>query len=233
MGTKIFIIQSNYIPWKGYFDAINEADIVVLYDEMQYTKGDWRNRNLIKTPQGLKWLTIPIDGSGKTFKKINVTRVKNQDWAIQHWNIIRHNYSRAIHYKEQRHFLENLYRTAQKFELLSDINYFFLAEISAFLGISTPFIWSKELNLRGNKSEKLLNICLDLNADCYLTGPRASGYLDISMFTQNGIIVEWLEYSNYLPYKQVFGDFEHGVSIIDLILNQGENAPNYMKSFSK
>ena len=129
---KVLITQSNYIPWKGYFDAINRVDVVVLYDEMQYTRRDWRNRNKIKTPQGLKWLTIPVDVKNKYFQKINETKIKDKSWAAKHWKTIQHNYSNALFFKEYKMFFEHLYQRASTLEFLSEINYLFLTFMISF-----------------------------------------------------------------------------------------------------
>jgi hypothetical protein len=227
---KVIITQSNYIPWKGYFDAIHQADLVILYDDMQYTKRDWRNRNKIKTQQGLQWLTIPVEVKGKFLQKINETKVSDPGWSKDHWNYIRNSYSRAPYFKEYKDFFEELYVNCSE-KYLSEINYRFLKNICGLLSIKTPFQWSSDFNLRGDKSEKLLNICLDCQATVYLSGPAAKDYLNIELFTQKDIGVDWLDYSGYPEYKQLYEGFEHGVSIIDLIFNTGPEIKNYMKSF--
>ncbi len=228
--TKLLITQSNYIPWKGYFDAINYADIFVLYDEMQYTRRDWRNRNKIKTAKGAQWLTIPVEVKGKFSQKINDTKISDPSWNKNHWETIRHAYSKAPFFSQYKAFFEALYLDCNE-EYLSEINYRFLHAICELLEIKTQFKWSSEFELRGDKSEKLLNLCNDLNATCYSSGPAAKDYLDESLFQKAGINVQWLDYSGYPEYPQLFGDFDHGVSIIDLIFNAGYNARKYMKSF--
>lgn len=227
---KVLITQSNYIPWKGYFDAINQADLFVLYDDMQYTKRDWRNRNRIKTPNGTQWLSIPVQVKGRFFQKINETEIADPDWPQRHWQSIAHHYRKAPYFREYGPLIEDLYRSATH-PCLSHINFHFLTSIADLLGIATPFRWSSEFELRGDKSEKLLHICLDLKATHYLSGPAARDYLDVDLFRQNGIDVVWLDYSDYPEYPQLFEPFEHGVSIIDLLFNTGPAAREYMKSF--
>jgi len=228
---KVLIIQSNYIPWKGYFDAINFADVVVLYDEMQYTKRDWRNRNKIKSNQGLQWLTIPIQVKSQYFQKINEAKINEQDWTLKHWKSIQHNYSKASCFKEYQQFFADLYLEANQLEFLSDVNFLFLTEITKLLEIKTEFKWSRDFNLKGNKSEKLFNICQELGATNYLSGSSAKNYLEEDLFIKNNIGVNWLDYSNYKTYPQLYGTFEHQVSILDLIFNTGKYSKNYMKSF--
>ena len=226
---KVLITQSNYIPWKGYFDAINKADVFVLYDDMQYTKRDWRNRNLIKTAKGLQWLTIPVQVKGKYFQKINETIVSEKDWNKSHWDQIRNAYRQAPYFKTYQSFFEDLYRSSNE-EFLSKINHSFLSSICGLLGISTKFMWSHEFELKGDKSEKLLNICKELNATHYISGPAAKDYLDESLFKAENITVEWMEY-NYNEYPQQFPPFQHGVSIIDLLFNCGDRFKEHMNSF--
>jgi hypothetical protein len=228
---KVLITQSNYIPWKGYFDAINQADLFVLYDDMQYTKRDWRNRNRIKTQHGLQWLTIPVEVKGKFFQKINETKVSDPQWSRDHWNAIKNSYSKAPYFKEYEGFFEELFVDCKE-KYLSEINYRFLKNICSLLSIKTPFKWSSDFDLRGDKSEKLLNICLDCGASVYLSGPAAREYLDTELFSQQNIAVDWLDYSGYPEYKQLYDGFEHGVSIIDLIFNTGPQIKNHMKSFN-
>lgn len=228
---KILITQSNYIPWKGYFDGINTADVFVVYDEMQYTKRDWRNRNKIKTQNGAQWISIPVEVKGKYFQKINETKVSDPSWGQKHWNSIRHNYSKAPFFKEYAEIFEELYLNNQE-EYLSKINIAFIEAINKILGIETEIIWSKDLDLRGDKSEKLLNICLDLQGTDYYSGPAAKNYMDVELFEKNGVHVHWFDYSGYPEYNQMFGEFDHEVSILDLIFNEGPAAKNFMKSFN-
>lgn len=229
MGKKILITQSNYIPWKGYFDAINMVDEFVLYDDMQYTKRDWRNRNKIKTANGIKWLTIPVEVKGKYFQKINETQISNRSWNIDHWNTIKNAYSKAAFFKDYKTQFEELYLGCEE-TFLSKINFRFLKGICELLNVKTKFTWSSEFELKGDKSEKLLNICLDSKSNIYYSGPTAKDYLDVDLFKENSIQVEWFDYSSYEVYEQLFPPFEHGVSILDLIFNTGEDAFFYMKS---
>jgi len=232
MTKKIAILQSNYIPWKGYFDIINLVDEFILYDDMQYTRRDWRNRNKIKTRDGLKWLTIPVQVKGKYYQKIRETEIEGVDWAEKHWKCIRAEYAQTPFFKEYATWLETLYTQAAEKRFLSEVNYLFLAEICKHLGMTTRISWSHDYVLQEGKSERLLDLTLQAGGTTYLSGPAAQGYLDESVFTAAGIAVEWMDYSGYTPYTQQYGEFEHGVSIIDLLLNMGNEAPLYMKSFS-
>lgn len=227
---KIVIIQSNYIPWKGYFDLINAADVFVVYDEMQYTKNDWRNRNKIKTPQGVQWITIPVRQINLS-QKINETQISLNNWNVKHWKNLTANYAKAKFFKEYKGIFENLYLNSNE-KLLSDINVKFIKEINLILNINTEILWSHDFNYKGDKCEKLIDLCKQVSADEYITGPSAKGYLDVDLFEKENINVRWMNYNNYPEYNQLYQPFEHYVSILDLIFNVGSDAKKYMNSFT-
>ncbi|HNO12255.1 MAG TPA: WbqC family protein, partial [bacterium] len=223
MTKKIAISQSNYIPWKGYFDIINSVDEFVLYDDMQYTKRDWRNRNKIKTPNGTQWLTIPVEVKGKYYQKINETLISDPTWAKDHWNSILHNYAQAPYFKDYKALLEQLYFKATQFQYLSEINRFFLESLCNILGIKTKFYSSSEFTLEEEKTARLVSICRQLGATHYYTGPAAKAYMEETQFESVGIQIIYYDYSNYPVYNQLFPPFDHAVSIIDTIMNEGHN----------
>ena len=228
---KVAIVQSNYIPWKGYFDMINLVDEFILYDDMQYTKRDWRNRNKISTPQGLKWLTIPVDVKGKYFQAIKDTQISDRSWSENHWRTIQHNYSKAAYFKDYSELFKQLYLGSEE-SYLSKINYNFIVEINKLLGIETCISWSSDYKIMGEKTEKLLHICKQSGATEYISGPAAKVYLDEALFKQENIAVNWMDYDDYKPYQQLNTPFEHGVTILDLIFNEGPSAKAYLKTFS-
>lgn len=229
---KVVIVQSNYIPWKGYFDLINAADVFVVFDEVQYTRRDWRNRNKIKTDRGLVWLTIPVEVKGRYLQKISETVVVNGSWAEQHWSSVCHAYSKAKHFPDYKGFFEGIYEKAACLSKLSEINLLFITGICSILGIRTEILQSSQFELSNDKSERLLNICKELDASVYLSGPAAKNYLDESLFKTSGIQLEWYDYSSYPEYNQLHSPFEHFVSIIDLLFSEGPNSIKFMKSFS-
>lgn len=226
---KIAILQSNYIPWKGYFDLINMVDEFVLFDQVQYTKNDWRNRNQLKTNQGVQWLTIPVRHKDSD-QKIIETKVADLKWSSKHWRTIQQNYSKAPYFKEYKEIFEEFYLNNNE-EYLSQINYQLIKIINQILGIDTVITWSSDYELAEGQTEKLLGICKQAAADTYLSGPAAKDYFDEDLASQEGIQVEWMDYSGYPEYKQLHEPFEHGVTILDLIFNEGPNASKYMKSF--
>lgn len=228
---KIIITQSNYIPWKGYFDGINMVDEFIIYDDMQYTKRDWRNRNMIKTKEGLKWLSVPVEVKGKFFQKINETKVSEKNWAQSHWSIITQSYSKAPYFKLYKDFFEHLYKECANEEYLSKINYIFLKGICDLLDIKTKIMWSSDFVLAEGKTERLVDLCKQVGATDYYSGPAAKDYMDEDLFRKENINVHYFDYSGYPEYKQQTEPFEHGVTILDLLFNTGEDARKYMKSF--
>jgi len=230
MSKTIAVVQSNYIPWRGYFDLINSVDEFILYDDVQYTIRDWRNRNIIKTSSGPLWLTIPVQVKGKYLQKIKDTRISDPTWGRKHWASIMHSYSRARYFPMQKELFEELYLQADD-ELLSQINYRFIVAICRILGIRTTISWSMDYNLIGDKTERLVHLCQQARATVYLSGPAAKAYLNEDLFRSEGIAVSYMDYSGYPEYGQLYPPFQSQVSIIDLIFNEGPDATRYMKSF--
>jgi WbqC-like protein family len=230
MRKTIAVVQSNYIPWRGYFDLINSVDEFILYDDVQYTIRDWRNRNIIKTSSGPLWLTIPVEVKGKYFQKIKDTRIIDPTWGRKHWASIKHSYSRAKYFPMQKDLFEELYSRADD-KLLSHINYRFIIAICRILGINTTISWSMDYNLTGDKTERLVHLCQQAGATAYLSGPSAKAYLNEDLFSNEGIAVSYMDYSGYREYTQLYPPFQSQVSVIDLIFNEGPDATNYMKSF--
>jgi hypothetical protein len=226
---KTAISQSNYIPWKGYFDLINKVDEFILYDDAQYTRRDWRNRNKIKTPNGTQWLTIPVDVKGKYLQKINETKVSDKGWGVKHWQQIKQNYAKAKNFKKYKDIFEELYLSCKQ-EYLSEVNYKFIIAINQILQIKTKIRFSSEFEIYGNQTEKLINICKQCKATVYISGHAAKRYFDEQLANKENIQVQWMNYDNYKEYQQLYPPFEHGVTILDLIFNA--DATKFMKSFT-
>ena len=224
---KVAIVQSNYIPWKGYFDLIAAVDEFILFDDMQFTRRDWRNRNLIKTPQGLQWLTVPVQVKGKYTQSIRETLIQGTDWAAGHWKALGLNYARAPYFDQANRLIEPLYQTRP--ETISQLNRHFIEALCGILGIDTKISNSWDYELVEGKSERLADLCAQAGGRIYVSGPAARGYLDEAVFADRGISVEWFDYRGYPDYPQLWGAFEHGVSVLDLIYNCGPDAARYMK----
>lgn len=231
MVKKVAIVQSNYIPWKGYFDLIASVDEFILYDDMQYTRRDWRNRNQIKTPQGLQWLTIPVQVKGKYHQKIRETEVDGADWRDAHWKALAQNYRRAPHFDAEARWIEPLYREHGDV-MLSAVNRRFIEAVCSRLGIETRISSSWDYRLDDGKSERLASLCQQAGGDVYISGPAARDYLEEAVFESMGIEVQWFDYAGYAEYPQLWGDFVHGVSVLDLLFNCGPDARRFLRHTS-
>lgn len=232
MHKKVAILQSNYIPWKGYFDIIDSVDEFIIYDEMQYTTRDWRNRNKIKTAKGPQWISISVFAKGcqQSGQKISETKIQDTSWATQHWNSILLNYAKAPYFKDYKDIFETLYKECEQEEYLSKINYKFIKQINEILGITTKISYDTDYGLIEGKTERLVDLCKKAGATEYLSGPAAKDYIDEKLFEEAGIKLSWMDYTGYREYPQLFPPFEHGVTVLDLIFNCGSDANKYIKA---
>jgi hypothetical protein len=226
---RVAILQSSYIPWKGYFDLMRQVDEFILYDDAQYTKRDWRNRNQIKTKDGLLWLTIPVEVKGKFTQPIKDVVISDRTWNERHFKTIAAAYSRAPHFSEMRDALEEGYRGATS-RSLSEVNRRLLEALARLLGITTKLSWSMDYELPEGRVERLVALCRQSGATAYLSGPSARDYIarDAHLFTGAGIDVSYVDYSGYSDYPQLYPPFVHQVSVIDLLANTGSSARDYL-----
>lgn len=224
---KTGIIQSSYIPWRGYFDFIASVDVFVFHDDIQYTKGDWRNRNRIKTAQGLEWLTVPVYYKNVS-QQIYKTEIDySQSWINKHLGYFKHNYSNAKYVADAFDIISVI--ESQRFETISQLNITLINRICAYLGILTKTCMSAEFSLSGTKTDRLIDLLQKLDSTSYLSGPSADAYLDKEAFRRNNIQLEYKSY-NYAPYPQLWGEFNGAVSVLDLIANCGPEAKNFIRS---
>lgn len=207
---------------------IAHVDEFILYDDAQYTKHDWRNRNQIKTPQGRQWLTVPVHVKGKFDQKIREAEIQGADWSCRHWKTLFGNYRRAPFFSEIADWLEPLYME-MTFTHISTLNRNLIEAICAYMGIETTISNSWDYRLACGRSERLLDLCLQAGATEYVSGPSAKNYLDERLFREQGIQVTWFDYDGYPEYPQLWGEFSHGVTVLDLLFNCGRSAPDYMR----
>ena len=226
---KIAISQSDYIPWKGYFDMIAAVDEFILYDDMQFTKNDWRNRNKVKTPRGSEWISIPVGSNIR--RRIRDVELPLGNWRLKHWKTFESNYSRAPHFQEVASWLAPFYLHDQSTHL-SSLNRELIIAVCTYLGITTKISNSWDYQLPEGKSERLVAICAQAGGTEYLSGPAAQDYIDGSVFDRSGLKVKWINYDGYSEYPQLWGKFAHNVSVVDLLFNCGRQAPRYMKYVS-
>jgi len=226
---RVAVVQSNYVPWKGYFDLIGSVDEFILLDDVQYTRRDWRNRNRIKTARGLKWLTIPVKVKDRYQQRIDETVIDGPGWARSHWSALTQAYREAACFDEVAPRIQPLYLESGSTRL-SEINRRFIESLCAELAIETKLSWSADYEVGGAKDDRLLELCRKAGADEYVSGPAARAYLDESKFAEAGVTVSWFDYTGYPEYPQLHGEFEHQVSVLDLIFNTGSRAPDYLTS---
>lgn len=227
---RVAVLQSNYIPWKGYFDIIHGVDLFVFYDDVQYTKNDWRNRNRIKTAQGPIWLTVPTGAD--LHQRICDIRIPPGPWPTKHLKSLRQNYFRARHFEEFHDFLEEVY-VGRRWETLSELNQYLIRTIAGnYLGITGAFADSRQYSLSGVRQDRLLDLLSQLGATSYVSGPSGRSYIEAARFADAGIDLEFKDYGGYPEYPQFFPPFDHHVSILDLLFHTGREAPEFIWSSS-
>jgi WbqC-like protein family len=223
---KIAILQSSYIPWKGYFDIIHDVDLFLFFDDVQFTTRDWRTRNKIKTANGPVWLTIPAGSNTK--RLICEVDINDSSWAAKHWKTIAQSYARAPYFKTYQGFFEHIYLGSQ-WANLSALNQHVTVQVAKeLLGIKTEFADSREYSAEGRKTDRLLDLVLKAGATHYLSGPAARDYIDPAVFAEANIELEYKSYSGYPEYPQLYPPFEHAVSVVDLLFNTGPDAPYHI-----
>jgi WbqC-like protein family len=226
---RVAINQSNYIPWKGYFDMIAAVDEFILYDDMQYTRRDWRNRNKIKSPHGVTWLSVPVRSKGLDLQRIRDTEIDYEsDWSRLHWRTLVGSYGRAAYFKSVAERIEPIY-LEQRFRFLSELNRALIEAVCEYLGIQTRITNSWDYHLIEGKTVRLADLCVQAGATEYVSGPAAMDYIDEVEFNSRGISLRWFDYNNYPEYPQLWGNFTHAVTILDLLFNCGRDSSQYMR----
>ena len=222
------ILQPSYIPWRGYFDQINKADLFIFYDDVQYDKHGWRNRNRIKTKQGCQWITIPVYSKGVIETGLPINQVKinwSENWNDKHWRSIQQAYSKAPFFEQYSGLLEPFFQ--QHPEFLADFTIDLTVAIARQLGIHhTQFMRSSTLQAEGARTDRLISILTKVGATHYLSGPSARDYIEEDKFNSAGISLEYMQY-NYPEYAQLYPPYDPSVSIIDLLFMTGPEALNY------
>jgi hypothetical protein len=226
---RVAIVQSSYIPWKGYFDLIRAVDEFILLDEVQFTKRDWRSRNRIKSKDGLAWLTIPVASKGKYDQRICDTVIASTDWGRRHWRTLCSTYARTESFATYAPSFEEIF-LAPPSDHLSIVNRALIEAICRALAISTSIRWSSDYESRSDRNERLIDLCVGAGATTYLSGPAARSYIDANVFAEAGVTVSFADYSGYPEYPQPYPPFEHAVSALDLLFCTGSRALDYMKN---
>jgi hypothetical protein len=227
--VKCVILQPSYIPWRGVFHQVFKADLFVFYDDVQYDKRGWRNRNQIKTPAGKQWLTIPVRSRGAQTGGIPIHQIRiswETDWSKDHLLSLRHAYARAPFYKRYEPLLESFYR--RRDEYLADFTIDLTVALTEELGIRhTRFLRASSLQVQGEKTDRLLDILGKVGADHYISGPSAREYIEAEKFARAGITLEYMQY-DYPEYPQLYPPFDPQVSALDLLFMTGPDALEYI-----
>ena len=215
-------IQPSFFPWKGYFHMLQRSDVFVFHDNIQYDKQSWRNRNIIKTRHGKRWLTVPVKINDNWRQNINEVRIDtHQPWQSNHLNLIKSAYLKAPYFGMIFPILEEVYATA--WERISDLDIYATKKISEMLGINTQFVRASDLSVSGHKTDRLIQICKILGAHKYISGPSARNYIEEDKFIKNKIELEYMDYY-YPEYPQLHGTFDHFVSILDVLFHCGDKS---------
>jgi WbqC-like protein family len=227
---RVAIIQSCYIPWRGYFTVIERCQAFVFLDSVQFTRRDWRTRNAIKTSTGRLWLSVPVKQKGNSRASIDAIEIADPDWNRRHLRSIEVAYSRASAYDAVFPALVEMFHAVEAISSLSALNQHLTRAICGLLEIKTPLFRDIDLLPRArleamNPTERLVNLTKAADGSEYLSGPSARNYLDEGAFRAAGLTVAWMDYSAcIIPYPQLWNGFEPAVSIVDPLLNLGCDA---------
>lgn len=212
---RVLLIQPTYLPWSGYFGMIDKADLFIVYNDVQFVKHSWHQRNRIKTSSGMKWLTVPIQhGFGQN---ISDTKVDNKmRWCKKHRKTITYSYSKSPYFNNN--FVDDIYN--KNWDLLLDLNLYIIKQVMKFLSIKTKITLSSELSSKGTKTDRIIDILAQVDADEYITQQGTKDYLDLEKFKENNIKLQWFNFEHPV-YSQLHGDFVPYMSVIDMLFNCG------------
>lgn len=206
--------QPNYLPWLGFFDKMRRCDVFIIEDIVQFVYKEFQNRNRIKTPNGVQWLTVPVREGGKRKPISDVEIANDQNWAERHWLTLMHSYASAPYWKEYNNFFRDAY--SQKWARLIDLNMHLIKGIMNFLDIDTKIVLASNLGVSGKKNDLLISQCKALGADTYLSGAGGKDYIDVERFGQEGLKVIFQDFQ-YPVYPQLWGEFVPNLSIVDYL----------------
>ena len=229
---KCVILQPSYIPWRGYFHQIALADVFIFYDDVQYDKRGWRNRNKIKTPDGTPegkiWGRRAGCRKGAQTERIPINQIRidwSKSWNEQHWSSLKHAYAKAPYFQQYNTRLEKFYSHQPDF--LADFTIALTIEIASWMGFKPKFLRSSDIPSHGEKTERLISILQEQGADHYISGPSAKDYIDPALFSKAGIKLEYMQY-NYPDYPQLYPPFDGQVSTLDLLFMTGDQAVKFI-----
>jgi len=226
---RVAIHQPQYLPWLGYFDKMDSADVFVILDDVQYKKNEWQNRNKIRTAEGWQWLTVPV--LYKFGQKMDKVRIDNhRDWRARQAKSLEYNYSRAAYFSKYASFFQDLFE--KDWDLIVDLNIYIINHLKETLGINTEVVNSSTLGVSSASTERLVEICAKLKADIYLSGAGGKEYLEQGLFKDKGIELEFQEYV-HPEYDQVYKGFYPYMSVVDLLFCHGDGSLDIIKEGRK
>lgn len=219
----IGILQPGYLPWLGFFEQLYRSDVFVIYDDVQYDKNGWRNRNRVKTANGIQWLTVPVLLKYNDHPQICEVRIDNNTkWRKKHLETIRQSYARTPFFKQYFELFESTF--TRDWEYLIDLDIHLIKMLAQALGIPEKLmIRSSTLDIEGDRVDRLIKLCNHFGADTFYEGASGINYIDPTEFQQNGIMVQFQEY-HHPEYAQLYGDFVPYLSVLDLLFNCGYNS---------
>lgn len=229
---KVGVIQSNYIPWRGYFDFIDSVELFIVLDDVQYSVGSWRNRNQVKTRDGLKWLTVPVMSAAGRFPidEVLIGSTTHKPWQEKHRALLHEGLGKAPFFNDAMEIWEE--GVAAGDTHISQLNLRLIKAICSYLKIDTPVVLSRDYDASGAKTERLIDLLKKTGATIYLSGSAAKGYIEEELFKENNIELEYKTY-DYKPYPQLWDKFTGKVTVLDLIANVGPESRQFLKSQSK
>jgi hypothetical protein len=224
----IGILQPSFLPWLGFFEQLYRSDVFVLYDDVQFEKGSWRNRNRIKTSNGIQWLTVPVLQKGLGPQLIKDVQINpGVPWQKKQTRTITQNYLKAPFFEK---YADNLFdRLNRPWERLVELNVELIAWIATELGISTKIVLASELDVLGSGTQRLIDVIKAFNGTCFYEGSAGRNYIDDGLFEKNEISIIYQDY-DHPTYPQLYGDFVSYLSIIDLMFNCGEDSLEILTS---
>ena len=222
----VAIHQPNYLPYLGYFDKIDKCDVFVFLDSVTYTHNDYRNRNRVKTQHGEHWRTVPVVHKGALDTPIHDIRIDGQRWRKKHGRTLEQSYCRAPMFREYWEFFKRAYE--HEWTSLSWLDKHLIEGMCKMLGVGAEFVDSSNLDdapdccgrPRGNPTDLLVDICKQLGAARYISGPGAGTYVQPEKFEDAGIEFKWQEF-RCPEYPQLHGLFVPNLSAVDYIFNRG------------
>ena len=230
--VTLAVLQPGYLPWLGFFDQMRRADVFIYYDDVQFDKHGWRNRNRIKSTKGEPhWLTVPVRVNSLSQRIVDTEIDNRQPWARKHIGTIRQFYGKAPFLNSYLPEFEELI-AGRRWDSLVDLDIAVVGLMCGWLKLKPPAIRSSQLEIAGERSSRLVELCVHFGAQHYLSGDAAQNYLDLKSFADRGIEVIWQNYQ-HPTYPQLHGTFVSHLSVLDLILNCGDNSSSIIAQGSQ